>query len=120
MANEKLTNLTFKVSKNNLTVSDQLSLSETIAGTDYYAKSWTVTTSWVAIPLDALASFDLIFIKNTDATNYVQIATANDNSHIFAKLTSGRGTFIPVDPSATLYWRANTASCVCNVTATEP
>jgi len=120
MANEKQSSVNFSVTKNGLRVSDTLSLNETLAGTDYYAKAWTVTTSWVAIPLDALASFDLIMVKNTDATNYVQIATANDSSHIFAKLTAGRAMFIPADPSATLYWRANTASCVCNVTATEP
>lgn len=120
MANEKQTSVNFSVTKNNLRVADSLSLSETISGTDYYAKAWTVTTSWTAIPLDALASFDLIMIKNTDATNYVQIATANTGSQIFAKLTAGRGIFICPDPSATLYWRANSASCVCNVTATEP
>lgn len=120
MASEKSTALSFAVSKNGQRVSDQLALVENLAGTDYYAKSWTVTTSWTAIPLDALASFDLLFVKNNDAANYVQLATANDNSQIFAKLTAGRGCFLPPDPSATLYWRANTASCVCTVTATEP
>lgn len=120
MANEKTTSINFSVQKNNLRVNDSLSLIETLAGTDYYAKSWTVTTSWTAIPLDALASFDLLMIKNTDATNYVELATANDGTHKFSKLTPGRATFIS-DPSAsTLYWKANAASCVCNVTATEP
>ena len=120
MANEKSTSLNFTVAKNNLRVSDTASLSETLAGTDYYAKSWTVTTSWTAIPLDALASFDLLMIKNTDATNYVELATANDGTHKFAKPTPGRVVFLS-DPSAsTLYWKANAASCVCNVTATEP
>lgn len=119
MASEKRTALTFSVSKNNLTVSDSLSLTEDLSGSDYYAKSWTVTTSWTAIPLDALASFDLLMIKNNDTTNYVQIATANDGTGIFAKLTAGRGMFLPPNTS-TLYWRANTASCVCNVVATEP
>lgn len=120
MANEKTTALAFSIFKNGQRVSDQLSLVETLAGTDYYAKAWTVSTAWTAIPLDALASFDLIFVKNNDATNYVQVATANDSTQIFAKLTAGRGVFLPPDPSATLYWRANSASCVCTVTATEP
>jgi len=120
MAGEKQTSINFRVSKNNLSVSDTLALSEDLSGTDYYAKSWTVTTSWVAIPLDALASFDLIFIKNTDATNYIQLATDNASAKIFAKLSAGRGCFLTPDPAATLYWRANTASCVCNVIAVEP
>ena len=120
MANEKSSSIVFSVLKNGQRVSDQLSLSETLAGTDYYGKAWTVTTSWTAIPLDALASFDLVLVKNTDATNFVSIATANDGTHKFAKLTPGRGLFIPADSSATLYWKADTASCVCNVTASEP
>jgi hypothetical protein len=120
MASEKTSSINFSVSKNNLRVSDVLSLSENLSGTDYYAKSWTVTTSWVAIPLDALASFDLIMVKNTDATNFVSIATANDGTHKFAKLTAGRAMFLPPDSGSTLYWKADTASCVCNVTATEP
>lgn len=120
MANEKQTSINFTVSKNNLRVSDTLSLNETLAGTDYYAKAWTVTTSWTAIPLDALASFDLLMVKNTDSTNFVELATANDGTHKFAKLTAGRACFLPVNSASTLYWKADTASCVCNVTATEP
>ena len=120
MANEKTTSVSFVVSKNNLTAQDSVSLSETLAGSKYYAKPLTVTTSWTAIPLDVLGSFDLLLIKNTDATNYVQIATANTGSQIFAKLTPGRASFICPDPSATLYWKANSASCICNVTAVEP
>jgi hypothetical protein len=120
MASEKQSSINFSITKNNLRVSDTLSLSEDLSGTDYYGKSWVVTTSWTAIPLDALASFNLLFVKNTDATNYVELATANDGTHKFSKITPGRGCFIS-DPSAsTLYWKANAASCVCNVTATEP
>jgi len=119
MASEKQTSISFSIAKSNLRVSDTVSLNEDLSGTDYYAKSWTVTTSWVAIPLDALASFDLLFIKNTDATNYVQIALDNASAQIFAKLTAGRAMFLPPNTS-TLYWRANTASCVCNVVAVEP
>lgn len=120
MAGEKQTNINFAVSKNNLRVADTLSLSENLSGTDYYAKSWTVTTSWVAIPLDALASFDLLMVVNNDATNFVELATANDGTHKFAKLTAGRGCFLPPNSASTLYWKADTASCVCAVVATEP
>lgn len=120
MANEKQTSINFSVTKNGLRVADVLSLNEDLSGTDFQGQSYTVTTSWTAVPLGALASFDLVFIKNTDSTNYVQLAIDNASAKIFAKLTAGRGAFIPLDPSATLYWRANTASCVCNLTATEP
>jgi hypothetical protein len=120
MANEKQTSINFSVTKSNLRVGDVLAISENLSGSDYYAKAWTVTTSWVAIPLDALASFDLLMVKNTDATNFVSIATANDGTHKFAKLTAGRAMFIPPDSASTLYWKADTASCVCNVTAVEP
>ena len=120
MANEKATSINFSVTRNNLRVANVVSLAENLSGTDYYAKSWTVTTSWTAIPLDALASFDLLFVVNNDATNFVSLATANDGTHKFAKLTAGRGTFLPPDSGSTLYWKAYTASCVCSVVATEP
>lgn len=120
MANEKQSTISFSITKNNQRVADTLSLNEDLSGTDYYGKSWSVTTSWVAVPLDALASFDLVFIKNTDTTNYVELATANDGTHKFAKLTPGRACFVPFNSASTLYWKANAASCVCNITATEP
>lgn len=120
MANEKQTNIQFSVTKNGLRCANNVNLNETLSGSDYYSQPYTVTTSWTAIPFDTLASFDLLFIQNTDSTNYVELATANDGTHKFAKLTSGRAAFIS-DPSAsTLYWKANSASCICNVVATEP
>lgn len=120
MANEKTTSISFQVAKGGVTVRDSVSLSETLSGTDFIGRPVTVTTSWTAIPLGDLASFDLLYARNTDATNYIQIATANDGTHVFAKLTAGRACFLPVDSGATLYWKANSASVVCNLVATEP
>lgn len=120
MASEKQTSISFRVAKGGLAVSDSVALVEDLSGTDFYAKPVTVTTSWAAVSVEELASVDLLFVKNTDATNYVQLATANDNSGIFARLTAGRGCFFPVNSGSTIYARANTASCVCNFVAVEP
>lgn len=96
------------------------SLTETSSGTDWEVRPYTATTSWTAIPLGSLASFDLLCVKNTDGTNYVEIATANDGTGIFGKLTPARFSFIACNPSATYYIRANTASCVVQLSAVEP
>jgi hypothetical protein len=120
MASEKSTSISFSITKNNLRGGDVLSLTENLTGSNYYGKPVTVTTSWTAVPLDLLGSFDLLMVKNTDATNYVELATANDGTHKFAKLTPGRAVFFPPNSASTIYWKANVASCVCNVVATEP
>ncbi len=96
-------------------------LSETSSGTDWQVRPYTAAAgSWNALPLGSLASFDLLCVKNTDAANYTEVATANDGSGIFAKLTAGRFLFIACNPSATYYVRANTGACVLQMSAAEP
>lgn len=66
--------------------------------------------SWEAINLGDIDTLGWLAIKNLDATNYVEIATANDGSGIFTKILAG-ASMPPIkgQPSATYYVRANTA-----------
>jgi len=120
MAFTKVSSVALSIRDGQSTGALSATLSETCSGTDWEVRPYTATTSWTAIPLGSLASFDLLCVKNTDGTNYVEIATANDGTGIFAKLTAGRFCFVACNPSATYYARANTASCVLQFAAVEP
>lgn len=119
MAEKRLT-LKFAVNKGGLDPVFEANLSEDFAGKNYQAYVKTVTTSWTAIDVSMLGSVDLLGIRNTDATNYIQIALDNAGAKIFGKLTPGRGMWLPGEPTATYYFKANSASCDVEVIACEP
>ena len=120
MANTVQTNIQFSISKDSFRLSDSLSLSETTSGTDAIAQPYTVTTSWVAIPLGALASFKKLMIRNTDAANFIQVAIDGSGTNKILKIVAGDANLFTPDPTQTLYWKADTASVLCTITATEP
>ncbi len=120
MAFTKQSTIALGISDSQATGALSANLTETSAGTDWEVRPYTATTSWTSLPLGSLASFDLVAVKNTDATNYVEIATATDGTGIFGKLTPGRFCFIACNPSATYSVKANTASCVLQFAAVEP
>jgi hypothetical protein len=121
MANEKRTSLNFSIVKDGQTSGLSLSLNENLAGDNYEAGTQSVGTgAWEAVSLGDCSSADLMAIKNNDDTNYVQLATANDGTKIFAKLTPGRVCFVPVDPTATIYAKANTAAVEIQKVIVEP
>lgn len=119
MADEKRTSLTFSVVKGGQTLQQTISLTEDLAGSEIAGLRQSIATSWTAIDLGTLTTADLVCIVNDDATNYVQLATASDNSGIFANLTAGRVAFFAAEPTATYYARANTAAVNIKVTMAE-
>lgn len=100
------------------------SLTETLSGTDWLVQPQTATTSWAALNIGFCASADLLAVRNLDAANFVQLSLDNTGTKIFAKLKGisggGRFCFIPIDPTATIYIKADTASCQCLVAVREP
>lgn len=119
MADEKRTSLNFSVVKGGQTLQQVVSLVEDLAGSEIAAVRQSIATSWTAIDLGTIATADLLCIVNDDATNFVQLATANDDSGIFAKLAAGRCAYLAAEPTATYYAKANTAACNIKVTAAE-
>jgi hypothetical protein len=93
----------------------QVNLTETPAGSAYVAVSQSIATTWTAVSLGPVAAFDLVLIKNNDPTNYVQLASANDGTGIFGRLTPGRAGCWPVDAGATIYAKAHTAACIIGI-----
>lgn len=119
MADEKRTSLSFSLVKTGQTLQQVVSLTEDLAGSEITAVRQSIATTWTAIQLGAITAPDLMCVVNDDATNYVELAIANDNSGIFAKLAAGRCAFFPVAATTTIYGRANTAACNVKVTICE-
>lgn len=102
-------------------IQGQVNLTETTAGVNFLGTSQSITTvAWTAIGKGNCANLDLVFIKNMDAANYVQLATANDGSHIFSRLKAGRGAAFPVESAVTIYSKATGGICVVEVIGAEP
>jgi hypothetical protein len=119
MADEKRTSLSFSVVKSGQTLQQVVSLAEDLAGSEIAAVRQSIATSWTALDLGTITTADLLCVVNDSATNYVQLATASNDSGIFAKLTPGRCAFFAAEPTATYYARANTAACNVKITAAE-
>lgn len=84
-------------------------------------KNFTATTSWVALDIDTLSDIDELWLVNLDATNYVQLAIANDGTKIMSRLkASGYPIRFTPEPSQTWYVKADTGSCKCVLFAVEP
>ncbi len=95
-------------------------LSETSSGSDYQiAPQSFAAGSWTLVDIGACASAHTVEMKNTDAANYIEFATANDNTGIFEKLTPGKAFLIHPNGVA-LYGRANTGAVICQPIIREP
>lgn len=78
-----------------------------------------IATTWTALTIPAWAASEnatFVMVKNLDTTNYVELATANDGSGIFTKISANDGTrpavaiFPPYTGNPTYYGRANTSA----------
>lgn len=117
MANELTVTDTIVCTKDGVTVNGSVTKQETLTG----AGNWTntqligTTTEQIAFPSDLVTEgVTHIWIKNLDATNYVQIGLNTPVTQIFARLKPGQSMQIPTDNAAgvdpTWYAKANTAA----------
>ena len=118
MANEKRISLSLAIVADGLTAQSTLSFQANLTGTNFVGTVISATTSWVAIPLGALASFERMMIVNQDQTNYISVALDNAGTNTFAKILPGEGIYLTPSTS-TLYIKANTAACDYQLCATE-
>lgn len=70
------------------------------------------------ITLVDLASVGFILIKNLDATNYVEIDSANTFDKFPQKILPG-GSILLSPETTTIYAKAHTAACDCLIVASE-
>jgi hypothetical protein len=85
-----------------------------MAGADMGSETQTVTQAAdVALDIPAgVSPVGDLWIKNLDATNYIQLSTATGGSFaaaVYAKVRPGRKALY--QPTGTVYAKANTADC---------
>ena len=115
MANEISVNITLTVSKNGTTVVGTCSKSITMAGNAFLGDVQAIGITYEAISfVDTVPGY--VFLKNNDATNFIEVALDNAGSNKIAKLLPGQGMAWPTS-SATLYAKADTAPCNMQVVA---
>lgn len=102
---------------------DQLQVSSgavTMAGVNFVKTTMTVPTSATALPLTNLTGIPpVLAIKNLDTTNYVEVDAVNTFNAFPQKVKPG-GIVVLCPETATIYVRANTASCQIQYFACEP
>lgn len=109
MANELAISLSLTLQKNGATTSISSSASLTVSGNASIKTVISVGTSWEAIALgDVTAPLGMMFAKNLDATNYVELSyDTGTTAHV--KMKAGEPSLFR--PSGTtLHARANTAA----------
>ena len=115
MANELLFNVALTYTKNNVTVAESIDkLQATVTGNGLNAlAAYTATTSSTALPLGSVAvAGGWLYVKNTDATNYVKLQTAASGTE-FSRIFPGEFALLRLAPGLTApAVQANTASCV--------
>jgi hypothetical protein len=118
MANEITFSGSLTASKNGASVAASASVTNDMSGDQLYANVQAVGTSAEQIDISDVSTIGLIYVKNLDATNYVEIALDSGMTNVFIKLLAGEfNIFSPA--TATLYARANTSGINLQVIATE-
>lgn len=105
--------IAFSVVENGVTTSTSASLAVTQATNAVFENNQTATTTTAAISLGGISTPGYMFVKNLDATNFVQIGlvTAVTSGNAMFKLLPGEFCFFPTRET-TIYVLADTASCV--------
>lgn len=110
MANELALSATLRFSSGNYLVERQYSGLFTVTGTDMTTGTQLIGTSEEALAFSAdIATPGYLFVKNMDATNYVEIRNATGAASTI-KLKAGEFALFRISGTAP-YAIANTAAC---------
>ena len=117
MANEITASASLAASKNGGSVNLATNLVASMAGNICAQNTQLATTSSALITnLPATAAY--LYLRNLDATNYIEIALDSGNTQKIAKLLPGQFMIYPPS-TTTVYCKANTASCLLQSGAAE-
>lgn len=128
MANEAQGTVYLTANKNGGNVTQNKTFSLTMSGNELVRSTQLITAaSWQALTWGAITGAPGAFtLTNLDATNYVDIAVANDDSGVFARLLPGPLAGIPGNsilitpkPGVTYYANAHTGSVRVEKAAAE-
>lgn len=113
MANEIQLQIQAKAANGNFidqfTLGGQLQIDQAVAGSDGGVVS--VATSETTISLSRLTTEGYCFLRNLDATNYIEYGPDSTGMVAIGKLKPGEAAVLRLKPGITLKAQANTAAC---------
>ena len=119
MANEISLSVGFSASKGGVTVrAPSGGITRNMAGTEMISNVQSVGTSAEALQLGDVTTIGYLVVKNLDATNFVEIDSANTFDKFPQKLLAGDQVVLRPQ-TATIHVKANTAAVDIAVTAVE-
>ena len=119
MANEIQVSASLSASKGGVSVNNSASRSATMAGDQMISNVQIIGTAAEALVLGDVSTIGYVFLKNMDATNFVEIALDSGvSTQKFAKLLAGDFAIFPAS-TATMYAKADTANVNLVVQAIE-
>lgn len=121
MANEISMVASLTCSKSGTTVTGTSTKLRNLDGTGMYANTQSIGTSaeTLTLPSDLTTEgVSSIWLKNTDATNFVEFALDSGMTNKFARLSAGEAmNFRPASGNPTIYARADTAAVAVQLVA---
>lgn len=113
------TTKTLSANKGGMSVTSTHSENITMTGDDMISSTQVIGTTWEALSFGEITGVPIALqVVNLDATNFVQLAIANDNSGVYEKLLAGH-SYQGHPAAATIYAKADTAACRVKITAIE-
>ena len=99
----------------NVTMARNTSKQVTVAGNAFDYRVIDVTTGEFTFTISTeVGNAGYCYVRNTDATNYVQLGFATGS--YFIRLLAGQAGIFPIEPAqAALFLLADTATCECEV-----
>ena len=118
MAREITASASLTASKGGASVSASAAITNDMAGDQMLTNVQNIGTSAEALVLGDITTIGFLFVKNLDATNYVEVDSVNTLDEFPQKLLPGE--FVLLKPqTTTIYAKANTAACNVLVQAVE-
>jgi hypothetical protein len=118
MANELTHTVNLRLAKGNFSRTIQASNTVDQTGVGAFHDTRLITTSEVSVTAFGDVSTEgTVFIRNLDATNYVQVGFATTDYAM--RLAAGRWASFPAEPGIELFLKANTASCYVEIFVSE-
>lgn len=118
MANEIQLALSLNVSKNGASAKGDINLVIDMAGDQFINNIQIVGTSNEALAAGDVSTIGWAYVKNLDATNYIEVFLDSGSTQLISKLLPGEATLFKPGTTS-IYARANTAACNAQVLLVE-
>lgn len=119
MAGELRLNATLQIVNGSLNTKQQKDVRSDQTTAGYVSRKQTISTGGSTLTLTGVTTPRVLFIENTDPTNYVEIGPDSGGLVGMLRLYPGEPALLPLKPGVTIKAIANTANVVVSFTIAE-